>query len=201
MIVRINSAMRYVPAWTLYIMGALPPVVLFWLAVQGHLDPDPIAAMEHWLGDLTIQFLILGLAITPLRKITGLNLVRYRRAIGLITFYFLCAHILVWLVLDLQFLSEIGKALSKQPYIIVGMLAFLGMVPLALTSNNWSMRKLKLRWGKLHKLVYPVAILGAVHGIMVQKVWEFQESVYLVVILLLLGWRFFDSFVNRRLNR
>ena len=186
---RINTALRKVPIWVLYTIGALWPAWLLYQAATGAMGVEPIKALEHALGELGLQALILGLAITPLRAIAGLNLIRFRRAIGVLTFYFIAAHLLVWLGLDVQILSEIWKDILKRPYITVGMAGFLLMTPLAITSNNWSVRKLGPSWRKLHRLVYPTVILGGVHYVMVGKTWEAEPLVYMAVILTLLGWR------------
>ncbi|MHA6265878.1 protein-methionine-sulfoxide reductase heme-binding subunit MsrQ [Aliiroseovarius sp. CAU 1755] len=186
---RINGGLRKIPVWTVYTIGALWPAWLFYLAATGAMGVEPIEALEHALGELGLQALILGLLITPLRAVTGINLIRLRRAIGVLTFYFISTHLLVWLVLDVQILSEVWKDILKRPYITVGMAAFLLMTPLAITSNNWSLRKFGPSWRKLHRLVYPTAILGCVHYIMVGKTWELEPLVYLAVVLTLLGWR------------
>ncbi|MCK0141606.1 protein-methionine-sulfoxide reductase heme-binding subunit MsrQ [Aliiroseovarius sp. F20344] len=189
----INTAARKVPVWGVYAAGLLWPAWLFYLAVSGAIGIDPVKSLEHELGELGLQALIFGLAITPLRSIIGINLIRFRRAIGVLTFYFVSAHLLVWLVLDVQILSEIWKDIVKRPYITVGMAAFILMTPLAITSNNMSVRKLGPRWRKLHKLVYPSAALGGIHYIMVGKTWELESLLYMAVILSLLGWRVYDS--------
>ena len=189
----INTAARKVPVWALYIIGALWPAWLFYQAATGAMGPEPVKTLEHALGELALQALIFGLAITPLRAIAGVNLIRFRRAIGVLTFYFVSAHLLVWLVLDVQILSEIWKDILKRPYITVGMGAFLLMIPLAVTSNNMSVRKLGPKWRKLHKLVYPTVLLGGIHYIMVGKVWESEALIYMAVIVSLLGWRVWEA--------
>ncbi|MCK8485467.1 protein-methionine-sulfoxide reductase heme-binding subunit MsrQ [Aliiroseovarius sp. S2029] len=195
---RINAAARKMPVWGLYVAGALWPAWLFYLAASGGMGAEPVKALEHELGRLALKALILGLCVTPLRAMTGLNLIRFRRAIGVLTFYFVSVHLLVWLVLDVQILSEIWKDILKRPYITIGMAAFLLMVPLAITSNNWSVRKLGPRWRKLHRLVYPIAILGGVHFVMIGKTWEKDALLYLAIILALLGWRVMQTAKKRR---
>ncbi len=186
----INNALRMVPAWSLYIMGVLPPVWLFYLGLTGGLGVDPIKAMEHEIGKLGLQVLVFGLAITPLRKLTGLNLMKFRRALGLIGFFYIALHLLVWLVLDVQILGQIWADIIKRPYITVGMAALIAMIPLAVTSNNWSIRKLGgASWKKLHKVVYGAVLLGGVHYTMVGKVWQSEALMYLAVITTLLAMR------------
>ncbi|WP_289044247.1 protein-methionine-sulfoxide reductase heme-binding subunit MsrQ [uncultured Aliiroseovarius sp.] len=191
---RINAASRRVPVWTVYLLGALWPAWLLYLAATGSMGVEPVKALEHELGRLALQALIAGLLVTPVRTITGLNLMRFRRAIGVLTFYFVSTHLLVWLILDVQILSEIWKDILKRPYITVGMAAFVLLLPLAMTSNNWSVRKLGPKWRKLHRLVYPAALLAGVHFVMVGKTWEVDALVYLSLILALLGWRVVQAY-------
>lgn len=194
---RLNSGLRRVPTWTLYIMSALPPVALLYAGMTGGLGPEPIKALEHELGELALQLLIVGLAITPLRRFLGLNLIRFRRAIGVITFAYVFLHLLVWLVLDVQILSQIWADILKRPYITVGMASFVLMIPLAGTSNNWSVRKLGPNWRKLHKLTYPIAILGAIHFILLSKGLQLEPIAYLLTILVLLALRIRRVGVNQ----
>lgn len=186
----INSTLRRVPAWPLYFVGLIPAVWFFYLGLTGGLGVEPIKALEHELGLFGLQLLVLVLAVTPLRKLTGISLIKYRRALGLLVFAYVSIHLFVWLALDVQILSQIWKDILKRPYITVGMVGLLVMVPLALTSNNMSLRKLgPQRWKRLHWLTYIAAVLGAIHYVMVQKVWEVEPLMYLFGILALLATR------------
>ena len=189
MIDTLNRGLRRVPVWLVYLVCALPAPWLFWLGVTGGLGPEPIKALEHRLGELALQFLIAGLAVTPLRRFAGVNLLKFRRAIGLITFYYVCCHLLVWLLLDVQIPSEIWKDIVKRPYITVGMLGFALMIPLAVTSNNWSVRRLGASWRRLHQLVYAAAILGALHYVMLARGFQIEPLLYLGAVLVLLALR------------
>ncbi|NVO58396.1 protein-methionine-sulfoxide reductase heme-binding subunit MsrQ [Rhodobacteraceae bacterium B1Z28] len=200
----VNQILRKIPVWGVYLLGALPAPWLLYLAVTGGLGVEPIKALEHELGELALQLLILGLAVTPLRRHLGLNLMKFRRAIGVLTFVYISLHLLTWLVLDVQLPSQIWADIVKRPYITVGMAAFLLMLPLAVTSNNWSVRRLGPSWRKLHRLVYPAAILGALHYVMLAKGFQIEPLIYLVIILgllvlrlpipsLLVRWRQVDS--------
>lgn len=186
---RVNGLARRVPAWLVYIVGMLPVPWLLYLAQTGGLGREPIGALEHELGEIALQLLIAGLCVTPLRQYVGINLIKFRRAIGLLAFIYVALHLLVWLVLDVGILSQIWKDILKRPYITIGMVGFLLLLPLAITSNNWSVRRLGSVWRKLHQLVYVAAVLGAVHFIMVKKVWEIEPLIYLAVILSLLSLR------------
>lgn len=186
---RINGFARRVPTWAVYILYLLPVPWLLYLAQTGGLGREPIKALEHELGEIALQLLIIGLTITPLRRFFGVNLLKFRRTFGLLAFTYVVLHLLVWLVLDVGILSQIWNDILKRPYITIGMLALVLMVPLAITSNNWSARRLGPAWRKLHRLTYAAVVLGAVHFIMVKKVWELEPLVYLGVILCLLALR------------
>jgi sulfoxide reductase heme-binding subunit YedZ len=186
----INTAMRRVPAWTVYIVGIAYSVWLFYLGLTGGLGVEPIKSLEHAYGLLGLQFLIAGLAVTPLRNYTGVNLIKFRRAIGLMTFYYILLHLLVWLVLDVQILSQIWADILKRKYITVGMAAFVLMIPLALTSNNRALRKIgPVRWRQLHKLTYAVAIMGALHFLWLVKGIQLEPILYTAAIGILLATR------------
>jgi sulfoxide reductase heme-binding subunit YedZ len=185
----VNGFARRVPVWFVYILCLLPVPVLLYMAQTGGLGREPIKALEHELGEIALQLLIIGLCVTPLRRYLGVNLLKFRRAIGVLAFTYVTLHLLVWLVLDVGILSQIWADILKRPYITIGMAGFVMMLPLALTSNNWSVRRLGPVWRKLHRLVYAVALLGAVHFIMVKKVWEVEPLLYLAVILALLALR------------
>ncbi|MDT8327031.1 MAG: protein-methionine-sulfoxide reductase heme-binding subunit MsrQ [Roseovarius sp.] len=186
---RINSLARRVPTWAVYLTYGAPSVWLFYLGLTGGLGIEPIKALEHELGEIALQLLIIGLCITPLRRFLGVNLIKFRRAFGLLAFYYVCLHLLVWLVLDVQIPAQIWADIVKRPYVTIGFGAFLMLVPLAATSNNWSLRRLGPNWRQLHKLTYVAAILGAVHFIWLVKGFQIEPLVYLAVILGLLALR------------
>jgi sulfoxide reductase heme-binding subunit YedZ len=120
-----------------------------------------------------------------------LNLMCWRRAIGVLAFFFLLAHFLVWSVLDVQSLSRIWADIVERPYVTIGMAGFVLLIPLGLTSNNLSVRKMGAAAGrKLHRLVYPAAVLGAVHWIWLAKGFQLEPLIYLAVTLALLATRF-----------
>jgi len=195
---RINALARRVPVWSVWLVLLAPAVWTFWLGLTGGLGAEPIKALERELGEVALQLLVLGLCITPLRRFLGLNLIRFRRAIGLLAFTYVGLHLLVWLVLDVQIPAQIWADIVKRPYVTVGFTAFLLMIPLALTSNDWSLRRLGPRWRQLHKLTYGVAVLGAVHFIWLSKGFQIEPLIYLAMILglLALRWR-----ASRRVQR
>jgi sulfoxide reductase heme-binding subunit YedZ len=184
---RINAALRRMPVWPVYALGALPPFWFLYLGLTGGLGVEPITELEHRLGELGLQALIAALAVTPLRRFTGVSLLRFRRAIGLLAFYYIACHLLVWLVLDIRDLGRIWEDILERPYITIGMVGFLLLVPLAVTSNDSSVRKLgAAAWKRVHWLAYPATILGAVHFVMLVKGWQIEPLLYLGTILLLL---------------
>lgn len=182
----LNTSLRRVPAWLLYILAPVPVLWIYYLGLTGQLGVDPAKRIEHELGLWSLWLLIAGLAVTPLRRWVGLNLLKFRRAIGVITFFYLTAHLLTWLVLDVQF-QNVWADIVKRWYITVGMAAFVLMIPLAVTSNNWSMRKLGAgTWRRVHQLVYPIAILGALHFLLLVKGFQWEPFLYASVIVILL---------------
>lgn len=185
----VNQTARKLPAWPLYIIGAVPPVWLFVAGLTGGLGVDPVKALEHQMGEWSLWLLIAGLCVTPLRRFAGINLLKFRRAIGLLAFFYILGHFLIWLVLDVQIMSQIIADIVKRPYVTVGFAAFVMLIPLAVTSNNWSIRKLGPGWRKLHQLVYAAVVLGALHFIMLVKGFQLEPFLYMAAILGLLALR------------
>ncbi|KAF0674513.1 protein-methionine-sulfoxide reductase heme-binding subunit MsrQ [Profundibacterium mesophilum] len=186
----VNGAVRRIPVWAVYALGVLPPVWYFYLGLTGGLGVEPIKALEQKIGLLALQMLIAVLAVTPLMRLTRINLMKFRRALGVLTFYYVTCHLLAWLVLDIQDPARIWADILKRPYITVGMAGFALLLPLAITSNNLSLRKLgPLRWRRLHKLTYVAALLGAVHYVMLAKGLQLEPLIYLAIITGLLALR------------
>lgn len=191
---------RAVPVWqrvptsVVYLVGIVPAVWYFYLGVIDNLGADPIKTLERLLGLWSLRFLVAGLAITPLRRIGGPNLVRYRRAIGLLAFFYAVLHLTVYVVLDRSLdWPAIWGDIVKRPFITVGMLAFLILVPLAITSHNAMIKRLGASaWQKLHKWVYASALLAAVHFVMVVKSWPPEPLIYLALVAALLLFRVVD---------
>lgn len=179
------------PEWAVYPVLLAPAVYLFTAGFTNQLGADPLRVLENQLGEWALRFLILGLAVTPLMRLARINLVKYRRAIGLCAFTYVTLHFLVYLLLDQQLnWLAIWQDIVKRPYITIGMTAFLMLTPLAITSNRLSIRKMGTEaWRRLHRLVYPAAILGAVHYLLIVKAWPLEPIVYLGLVLMLLGLR------------
>lgn len=187
----INTALRRVPPLAIYMAGVVPFLWLVWMLVNGDLGIDPVKRIEHQLGEWGLQLLVAGLAITPLRRFTGVNLIRYRRAIGLLAFSYIALHLATWLVLDIQLRwAEIWADILKRPYITAGFAGFVAMIPLAVTSNNQSVRRLGAKtWQNLHRLTYVAVLAGAIHYIWLVKAWPPEPIIYLFLVILLLAVR------------
>ncbi len=190
---RANAALRRVPVWPLYPIAFVPAALYLWLALGDRLGADPVKTLEHEYGLLALQFLIAALAVTPLKDLTGVSLLRFRRLLGLMGFYYAALHLAVWVVFDRQLdWARMVEDLTKRPYIIIGMAALLLLVPLAATSNNLSLRRLgPLAWRRIHRLAYPATALAAIHFVWLVKAWPFEPLAYAATVVALLLWRLF----------
>ena len=155
------------------------------------LGANPIEELIHRLGKWGLRFLLITLAVTPLRKLTGWNwLLRFRRMLGLFAFFYALLHFMTYAGLDQRFdLAVIIEDIAERPYITIGMIALLLLLPLALTSTNGMMRRLGKRWQKLHRLVYVIAILGVWHFYWQVKLDTLEALIYAGILAVLLGFR------------
>ncbi|WP_414474142.1 protein-methionine-sulfoxide reductase heme-binding subunit MsrQ [Microvirga sp. M2] len=187
------------PTILVYILGFIPAVWLFYAGVTDRLGADPMRALEQALGLWALRFLVATLSITPLRQLLSINLLRYRRALGLLAFYYALLHLTTYMVLDQGLdLAAIGADIVKRPFITIGMATFVILVPLALTSNNAAIRRMGGQaWARLHRLVYIAAIGAAVHFVLVVKSWPMEPLVYAAIVAGLLGYRFARSLGKR----
>jgi sulfoxide reductase heme-binding subunit YedZ len=186
------------PTTVVYLVGIVPAIWWFWLGATDRLGADPMRELEHALGLWALRFLILTLAITPLRQLAGVNLLRYRRALGLSAFYYALMHLTTYLVLDqgLDF-DAIEADILKRPYITIGMTCFIVLLPLAVTSNNLAIRRLGGKaWQRLHRFVYLAPILAALHFLMSVKSWPIEPVTYALIIAILLAYRLARSFIH-----
>jgi sulfoxide reductase heme-binding subunit YedZ len=187
----ITGAAARVPVRLVYGLGLAPAAWTFWLGVNDQLGADPMKVLEHELGEWSLIYLVAGLAVTPLRDLTGVNLIRFRRAIGLLAFAYALLHLLTYGVLD-QGLdwAAIWADVVKRPYITVGMAAFVLLLPLAATSNDASIRRLGAAgWRRLHLLVYPAAAGAALHYVLLVKAWPLEPLLYAGAVLGLIVYR------------
>ncbi|ATQ42065.1 protein-methionine-sulfoxide reductase heme-binding subunit MsrQ [Caulobacter mirabilis] len=182
----------YVAVW----LACLAPLLwLAWQAYDGALGANPIERLIRQLGVWGLRLLLVGLAITPLARILRQpRLIRFRRTIGLFAFTYVLLHLSTYIGVD-QFFDwqAIGKDIAKRPYITIGMTAFVLLVPLAVTSTNWAIRRLgPLRWRKLHRLIYLIVPLGVAHYFLLVKADHRPPLIYGAILALLLGWRVWD---------
>lgn len=175
-------------AWAL---GIVPLAFGVKWTLQSRLGANPVEFLEHYTGDWTLRLLLTTLAMTPLRMLTRLTEpIRVRRILGLWTFAFLCLHFSMYLVFDLSFsMTQLAEDLVKRTYITLGFTAWLLLLPLAITSTAGWQRRLKRRWIALHRLIYPAAILGAIHYLWLVKADKREPLIYLSILLVLLACR------------
>ena len=191
MILAINRGLRRVPTWPVWLLGFVPAVWLTYALFTGRLGVDPVAVYERELGLIALQFLLASLCVTPILRFTGINLIRYRRALGVLGFFYALLHLLVWVVLDKQFWwAEMGRDIVKRPFITVGMAAFVALVPLALTSTDGAIRRMgAASWRNLHRLALPAVVLAAVHYLLAVKSWPIEPFLYLAAAIALVALR------------
>lgn len=177
-----------IAAWSL---GVVPLLFAIKWTVQSRLGPNPVEFLEHYIGDWTLRLLLVTLAMTPIRMLTGITeAIRVRRILGLWAYAFLCLHFSIYLVFDLEFsAAQLGADLVKRTYITLGFSAWLLLLPLAITSTNGWQRRLKRNWKTLHKLVYPAAIFGAIHYLWLVKADTRTPLIYFAILLALLAFR------------
>ncbi|MGO4389345.1 protein-methionine-sulfoxide reductase heme-binding subunit MsrQ [Microvirga sp. 2YAF29] len=192
-------ALPQVPKILVYIVGFIPAVWLFYSGIMDQLGADPMRYLEQALGLWALRFLVATLTITPLRQLLSINLLRYRRAIGLLSFYYALLHLVTYLVLDQGLdVGLITADIIKRPYITIGMATFVVLIPLAVTSNNASIRRLGGQvWARLHRLVYLAAIGAVLHFILVVKSWPTEPLVYAAIVAVLLGYRLVRPWVKK----
>ena len=172
-------------------LALLPLALLVRGVVRDSVGADPVAEITHATGTWALRLLLLGLALTPLRRITGQAWpIRFRRLVGLYAFFYACLHLATWLVLDLGgFWTQVFDDLVKRPYIMLGFAAWLCLLPLAITSTRGWMRRLGRRWGQLHTLVYAAGVLAVAHYIWLVKADLREPLVYAAILGVLLGLR------------
>ncbi len=187
---RLNTLSRHVPEWGIWILGLIPLAWLVYRVMSGALLVDPVRVIEHDLGKTGLWLLVICLAIPPLRAQTGVNLLRHRRAVGLLAFLYITLHLVAWLWLDMGLLwSQALPDLVKRPYLIMGIIAFVLLIPLALTSNKASIRWLGRNWRRLHLLVWPATVLAVLHYLWQMKIITTQGWIWAAILAGLLGWR------------
>ncbi|WP_295437201.1 sulfite oxidase heme-binding subunit YedZ [uncultured Thiodictyon sp.] len=174
-----------------FLLCLLPLALLGWRIAAGRLGANPVEAVLHFTGAWGLRLLLVTLAVTPLRRLTGRGwLLRFRRMLGLFAFFYVVLHVAVYLVLDRGLAwEEIVTDLAKRPYIMVGFAAFVLLVPLAVTSTRGWVRRLGRRWQLLHRSVYLIAVLGVLHFLWLVKADLREPLIYAAVLAVLLAAR------------
>ena len=192
----------------MFAAALVPFAHLVWRGFQGDLTADPLVEITNETGIWTLRFVVITLAVTPVRRVSGWNaIIRYRRMLGLFAFFYSMLHFLTYLIGDrfasldfpdgflawstvLNLLAAIWDDVAKRPYITVGFIAFVSMIPLALTSTTGSIRRLGGRnWQRLHRLIYLTAIAGVTHYWWRVKADTLHPAIYAGIVALLLGFR------------
>lgn len=186
---QLSNALRSAAAKPLVFIFCLVPFFsLIWNAFYGDLGANPVEVITHETGDWALRFLLITLAISPLRQWFGLAvLMRFRRMLGLYVFFYACCHFLIWLIADHSFdFADMFEDIIDRPYITLGFSAFVLLIPLAITSNQAMVRRLGRRWKKLHQLTYLVAVLAILHFIWLVKADYLEAGIYAAIGLALL---------------
>ena len=198
-----NVLKRLKPA--VFVLCLVPAALLawnFWGVTHDRpeaLGADPVREAEIFSGLWTLRFLAITLAVTPVRELLGIGaLSKYRRMFGLFTFFYACLHLSMWVGVDWFFdWRAMGGEIAKHKYILIGMTTFVLLIPLAFTSTKGSVRRLGgARWARLHRLIYLSAITGTVHYLWAVKKDTLFPLVYLLVFVLLLGFRLWERYVG-----
>jgi len=189
--------------WVLFPLSLVPLGLLVQGVTTNALGADPVKALTHGTGLWALRFLLLCLAMTPLRRATGWSgFIRYRRMLGLFAFFYACLHLTVYLVLDLgAYWADLLTDIQKRPYMTVGFLAWLILLPLAVTSTKGMMRRLGRHWQTLHRFVYVAAILAILHFVWLVKADLREPAIYVFVLAVLFGARLWRSAPNVPVNR
>jgi methionine sulfoxide reductase heme-binding subunit len=189
--------------WTkagVFLICLLPLAALGWRGLYNGLTANPIEFITHATGDWTLRFILITLCITPLRKLLGLpELIRFRRMLGLFAFFYGSLHLTTYIWLDKFFdPKEVWKDIAKRPYITVGFLAFVLLIPLAITSTaGWIRRLGGRRWSLLHRAIYISAVAGVIHYYWLVKSAVLRPLAYGAIVAVLLLWRLAAKFRSR----
>ena len=183
--------LRFVIKPVVFLAALVPAALLVRGGIQNDLGANPIETITHQTGLWTLRFLMITLAVTPVRRITGWHaVIRLRRMLGLFGFFYACLHFLTYLVLDQFFAFDaIVADIAKRPYITVGFTGFVLLIPLAATSTAGMIRRLGKRWQRLHRLIYVAAFCGVLHYLWLVKADLRDPRVYSITLAVLLGIR------------
>lgn len=174
-----------------FLLALTPFALLVWDGFHDALSANPVEEVTHRTGGWALRFLLITLAVTPLRILSGWReVIRYRRMLGLFAFFYATLHVLTYVFLDLGlYWAQIAEDVVKRPYITVGFTAFVLLVPLAVTSTRGMMRRLGRNWQRLHRTVYVIGVLGVLHFLWLVKADLREPLIYAAILALLLGLR------------
>ncbi len=184
---------------SIFFFSLIPFFLIIYKTIFNELGPEPVKEITHLTGEWTLLFIIFTLSMSPLKKITKLNIwISFRRMLGLFIFFYATLHMLTYVVIDYRLdLQSISKDIFTKRFIFVGFAAWLLLTPLALTSSKKAMMFLKDKWKKIHRLIYIIAILGVVHFVWLVKKDLTEPLIYMAIILILLLFRLkFKKFNN-----
>ena len=177
---------------SIFFLSLIPFLLILYKITFNKLGPEPVKEITHFTGEWTLLFIIFTLSMSPLKKITKLNIwISFRRMLGLFLFFYATLHMLTYVAIDYRLdFQSISKDIITKKFIFVGFAAWVLLLPLALTSSKRALIYLKDKWKKLHRLIYIIAILGLVHFIWLVKKDLTEPLIYAVIILILLLFRF-----------
>ena len=173
---------------SIFFLCLIPFFIITYKIYFNQLGPDPVKEITHHTGEWTLIFVCLTLAMSPLKRFTNLSIwIKFRRTLGLFVFFYATLHLLTYVVIDYRLdWQQIIDDVLKKKYIFVGFAAWLLLIPLVITSSQKMVKLLKHNWKKLHRLIYVIAIFGALHFIWLSKTIFFKPLIFLVIILVLL---------------
>ncbi len=174
-----------------FLLSLIPFLIIIYKIFFNQLGPEPVKEITHHTGEWTLIFIIITLAMSPLKKITKLNIwISFRRMLGLFVFFYATIHLMTYIFIDYRFdWQQIYNDVLKKKYIFIGFSAWLLLIPLAATSSQKMTKLLKQNWKKLHRLIYVIAIFGALHYIWLSKTIFFKPLIFVIIILILLIFR------------
>lgn len=192
--------LRRLPTGVVWALGALPLALLVRDVFAGGLGVDPVRDIEHRLGRTAVYFLIASLCVTPLLRLGRVNLMKFRRPLGLLSASYAGLHLLAWVVLDMGLRWEQTlRDIARRPYLTIGMVVLVILAVLAATSSNAAIRRLGVRrWGVIHRLVYLAAPLALFHWLLAHKIWPAKPLLILGAVAILLGLRLVWARARRR---
>jgi len=185
------NRLRRLPTGAIWALGSLPLALLVWDTLAGNLGVDPVRDIEHRLGRTAIYFLIASLCATPILRLLRVNLVKFRRPLGLLAASYAGLHLLAWAILDMGLLwAQMLRDIAKRPYLTIGMVVLVILLVMAATSSNTAIRRLgPVRWRAIHRWVYLAAPLAVFHWLLAYKIWPAKPLVILALVAVLLTLR------------